>query len=382
MATLFDEIEFNPKKNTELKIVPKGKEVLSKEQQEFNRLTKSIQKSEQDIILKEEALNRMLEYHGKTVALQEREHCRILVDFCKEIDVKTTEFKLSKKTKEMVTEIIEEFLDEAFVHLEVTDDLEKLHKKWCENEPQEVSAFEKGMTNRMFASMFADMFGVDIDVDFNDFDPTDPEQVRKIEEQLRSKFEEQKATTKTKKKTKRQLEIENKQKAEEELKSKNIRSVYISLSKLLHPDFETDEDLKQQKEEVMKQVTAAYENKDLSTLLRLELEWGLKTHENLTELSEQKLKIFIQVLKERRQELNHELRMLYVHPRFQPIAEVSFRSEKGALNELTKQAKAIELNNRMTEKNKNIFSTLNSKKEISAFISELYDSVFDDYDFW
>lgn len=238
------------------------------------------------------------------------------------------------------------------------------------------------MNNRMYSSMFADMFGVDIDVDFNDFDPTDPEQVRKIEEQLRAKFEEKKANEKPRKKTKKELEKEKLLKAEEELKSKSLRSVYITLSKLLHPDFETDEDVKQQKEEVMKQVTTAYEKKDLSTLLRLELEWGLKTHENLIELSEQKLKIFIQVLKERRQELNHELRILHTHPRFQPIAEVSFRSEKGALNELTKHAKAIELNNRMTEKNKNIFATLNSKKEISDFISELYDSVFDHYDFW
>lgn len=128
MATLFDEIEFNPKKSAELKIVPKGKEILSKEQQEFNRLTKSIQKGEQEILLKEKALNRMLEYHGKTVALKVREHCRILADFCKEIDAKATEHKLSKKTIDMITGIMVEFMDEAFVHLEVTDNLEKLHK--------------------------------------------------------------------------------------------------------------------------------------------------------------------------------------------------------------------------------------------------------------
>ena len=46
----------------------------------------------------------------------------------------------------------------------------------------------------------------------------------------------------------------------------------MSLAKMLHSDLETDETLKLEREELMKKVTAAYQDKDLNTLLKLEIE--------------------------------------------------------------------------------------------------------------
>lgn len=50
-------------------------------------------------------------------------------------------------------------------------------------------------------------------------------------------------------------------KHEELSRLKNIRSIYIALAKVLHPDTEADETLKAEKEEIMKKVTSSYEGR-------------------------------------------------------------------------------------------------------------------------
>ena len=91
-----------------------------------------------------------------------------------------------------------------------------------------------------------------IDIDLGDLDFDDPESLGKIHERLHQAkvdIDEKLANRKTsRKKTKKQLEAEEISKIQEELKNKNLRSVYLSLAKILHPDSETDPDLKAEKE--------------------------------------------------------------------------------------------------------------------------------------
>ena len=115
----------------------------------------------------------------------------------------------------------------------------------------------------------------DMDVDMDQL--KDPEQF----EQFREVFEEkaqrgpsagQRKESKTQEKAR--LAREAKEKAAADLKAKSVRSIYISLAKLVHPDTETDELQRAVKEEEMKKLSAAYEAKDLPTLLRMEMEWN------------------------------------------------------------------------------------------------------------
>ena len=110
------------------------------------------------------------------------------------------------------------------------------------------------------------------------------------------------------------------------INNKNLRSVYLSLAKILHPDSETDADLKLEKEEIMKQVTKAYEDKDIITLLVIETQWLKNTEERLANIKEDVAAIYIQLLKEQAKKLRQQKSELRYHPRFQYVS--SFISDK------------------------------------------------------
>jgi hypothetical protein len=121
------------------------------------------------------------------------------------------------------------------------------------------------------------------------------------------------------KKTQKQLAKEERERQAEEFAKKSLRSLYLSLVKILHPDAELDESAKGEKEKLMKEVTAAYEAGDLHTLLRLESDWVVRESSNLGSLPEKKLKAYLSALKEQAQELEEELASLDFSPRYGPI---------------------------------------------------------------
>ena len=171
-------------------------------------------------------------------------------------------------------------------------------------------------------------------------------------------------------------------KAEEELKTKSIRSIYITLAKILHPDTETDDEKKLEKEELMKKVTVAYDQKDLTTLLKLEMEWVHKTSEHLEKLTEEKLKIYISTLKQQVMELQNERMQLAYHPRYESIADYVRLSENYAATKITRDGK--ELKSILDSLNEHIlfFKRPEAKKTIVKFCKDYCEPEDDYHDIW
>ncbi len=67
-----------------------------------------------------------------------------------------------------------------------------------------------------------------------------------------------------------ETEEERQKRMLQEMQKKSITSLYRQLVKTLHPDLEQNPEQKTWKESLMKEITAAYENGDLPSLLRLE----------------------------------------------------------------------------------------------------------------
>jgi len=141
---------------------------------------------------------------------------------------------------------------------------------------------------------------------------------------------------KTSQQNKKPTKKEQLQAQAEELKLKNIRSIYISLVKVLHPDTEQDEALKVQKNELMKKVTTAYENKDISTLLRLEAEWISQTNSRLDSVTDATLKLYNETLYQRLQELEYKKFMLLRNPIYENIQHLVHLNEKRISSEIDK----------------------------------------------
>jgi hypothetical protein len=151
---------------------------------------------------------------------------------------------------------------------------------------------------------------------------TQEEMIKKmleIQDELKQQAEAKQHKRSSNKKTKKQLEKVEKERLLEEARTKNISSIYRQLAKAFHPDLEQNEELKLEKEQLMKQLTTAYEKKDLHTLLTLEIAWIQKEETNPDKLGDEKLKIYNEVLKQQVQELEHEIQALLEHPRYQPL---------------------------------------------------------------
>ena len=75
-----------------------------------------------------------------------------------------------------------------------------------------------------------------------------------------------------------------------------LRTVYRQLASALHPDREPDEDARKRKTTLMSEVNAAYERKDLSTLLRIQLQAAQVDASKAGVLSDAKLKAMCDLL--------------------------------------------------------------------------------------
>lgn len=382
MAKLFDE---GKSKEMTLQITAKNQQALSKMQLDFNKIIARTQKLEKDLIKKELELDNLLQFYHENLFPHIAETQDLQIKLCFILDKTFKKHSFPKKIKEQATEIILFLFGEAFTDREPNKEQEELFNAWSNITYQEELAESKAFEKTMFSSFFN--FNFDVDLDLEDFDMDDPESIQKMKAALDEKMkatQQAEGEPKTKKKTKKQLEKEEMLKAEEELKTKNIRSIYISLTKVLHPDIESDDVLKKEKEEIMKQVTRAYEEKDLSTLLKLEMEWIHKTTEYLTELSEQKLKTYILVMRERARELEGEKYHLTNHPKYMSVQSYRNMSEKSAIKEIKNEVDVVKSLNNSLRENISKIPDITGKKEITSLIHTIYkdlpledESIFD-----
>lgn len=176
-------------------------------------------------------------------------------------------------------------------------------------------------------SIMEEAFGeFGIDIDFSDLQPHATEKglaakAAEMAERVRTKVEEEAgaSTRSDRSKSKRQSAKEARLQQAEEIRKKSLATIYRQLAKVLHPDLEPDPERKQRKSALMQDLTTAYRNNDLHSLLRLELAWIDREEGDLERLTDEKLVAYNQVLKEQTNELQWELDELPYHPRYQPI---------------------------------------------------------------
>lgn len=124
------------------------------------------------------------------------------------------------------------------------------------------------------------------------------------------------AQAKARKPSAAQLKKERREADLEEARKRSISTVYKQLAKVLHPDLERDPERRLEKERLMQELTVAYKNGDLHTLLRLELEFIHCEQGDLNHLGEEKLKIYCELLGEQITTLEAAARNVPTDPRY------------------------------------------------------------------
>jgi hypothetical protein len=251
-------------------------------------------------------------------------------------------------------------------------DLRDLFKRVHGTSYEDVARKEVDQVRSVMESMFAD-FGLDIDL--SDLRPDmSPEEVARrmaeMSDTVQQKMQENEDNFRqTGRKTKRQLKQEERMRQVEETRKKNTTSIYRQLARALHPDLESDEARRQSKVALMQELTTAYHRNDLHTLLRLELEWIHREEGNLERLTDEKLAIYNQVLKDQFFQLKLEIEGLACHPRYAPIAvmgdfDIEVRTDGPA------EARRLDFIIRDMETSLALMRERNGEKEVRSAIKE------------
>ena len=304
-----------------------GKQKLSKNQEAFNKLTKKIERLQKEIEKKQMQLDLAMKLYGTEVLTsrmkiteQRRELIIVLWD-----NYKTK--KLSKADQRYLKQIIREHLQSLLMELGPVEPdavIKKIFEELEGDNYDEMLEQEKEMAREEMVEELK-KFKVNLkDIDTNN----EEELAKKLHETRQKLFEEHieneeqhQKNRKEKKKSAKQIEAEKLQQEIDEMKNKNIGTIYKQLAKLFHPDLEQDEERKLEKEILMKELTVAYEAKNLHALLTLELRWIHKENEHLESLTEEKLAVYLQILKEQAQELEYEKSEIYDHPQYAVLVQ-------------------------------------------------------------
>lgn len=358
-------------------VVTKSKQQLSKKQQEFYKYTASISTLKEKILKIQTKLDDL-----ELICTKELDPGFIKVAKAK-FEVATViadSIKLHKYTQvqlERTKEVISDLCEIAFRSFIPTLEEQNFYNKWAPQSYEEYKEIELNIEKEFLAEMMSDEYG--IDVDMSDL-KNDPESYFQFQQKLEEQLKEKSEATSTRKKTKKQLAAEEKRKAAEELKSKSLRSVYVSLAKLLHPDLEEDENMKSQKNELMKEVTAAYESKDLPTLLKIEMQWAFKESENIEKLTDEKLDIFISLLKDQVKELKSEIKSFEYNPKYERVADFLYMPVNRALQEIINSKYSLELEYKYILNDAQKFAKPHAKKQIVDFVNGYVENMYKDDD--
>ena len=300
-----------------------NKKRLTRNQEAFNKVTAQIEKLRKEITRKQLQLDQAMEMFSATIhplRLKKAEVQRKIFDIV--LGVYRSK-RHSKPDQRILKQILKEEMYDILQALTDPPD-EELKNAFLELEGESyerVLKREDAQMKEELTQMFEQM---NIDIDLSDVE--DETQFAEKIAEARQKFldeeEHRQHQRRTyKKKTASQIEKEKMQQAAEDLKQKNIGTIYRQLAKLFHPDLEQDEKRRAEKEILMKELTTAYQSKNLHELLLLELKWIHKETNHLETLTEEKLAVYLQVLREQAKELELEKYNLSSEPRYQILVE-------------------------------------------------------------
>ncbi len=325
--------ELYTKKQQSLVINTAGKKVLTKNQEAFNKLTKRIEKLHKDVEKKELQFDTALKIYGNEIhpiVNQLDAHKRNLVTILWDI---YQSHKLSKTDQRHLKTILKDHVI-ALCHQPGGREDETLKAMFTQLNGETFESIERKEKESLKEELLRAAKLMDLDINLDGIDTGDlnamQEKVVELEQKMAEKQEKEeqqynqfkKSKAAAKKKTAKQLESERMQKAADEMKQKNISTIYKQLAKLFHPDLEQDEERKIEKEVLMKELTAAYEAKNLHTLLMLELKWIHNENDHLETLGEEKLSIYLQILREQARDLEYEINSISHQPRYAVLMEV------------------------------------------------------------
>ena len=125
---------------------------------------------------------------------------------------------------------------------------------------------------------------------------------------------------------------QDKQAQAEKLVNQSLKSVYLQIASIIHPDREPDESKKAEKTELLQRANEAYEQEDLFYLLKLQLEVEQSKNGSNKGLSTEQVKFYQQALEAQSQALKKQIQELIDSLVWSNKAKIAVSKSKGQLN--------------------------------------------------
>lgn len=125
---------------------------------------------------------------------------------------------------------------------------------------------------------------------------------------------------------------QDKQAQAEKLVNQSLKTVYLKIASIIHPDREPDESKKAEKTELLQRANEAYEQEDLFFLLKLQLEVEQSKNGSNKGLSAEQVKFYQQALEAQSQALKKQIQELIDSLVWSNKAKIAVQKSKGQLN--------------------------------------------------
>ena len=302
--------------------------VLSPAQIEFNRLMAQLETARAKFERERVRLDRIMDALAHQLMPLIEETHRLDFELIMYLQNALSTFKLTYRRRESLEDLLRERARDLVVdtcglapaQLEALQKLMgEIDPDWIERESEEM----EGDFDDLRAMMEETAREAGLEVDLSDIDlRQNPEEgMRKLHERFAA-AKAAAARPLSRKQTKSQIERERKQRAVEEAKQRDLKTIYKQLAKVLHPDLETNPDLRANKEEWMKRLTSAHAAGDLRELLRIELEWLGEESSNLAAAGDEKLKVYSLILKEQIDDVKSRTFTLIDEPQYSSLQRI------------------------------------------------------------
>lgn len=288
-----------------------GRASLSATQREFNLLMARLEKERAEVGREQRRLDQCLDECVRELIPIEQKIQRQRLNIALRIREVLKSIKFSRRRREALKQMLHQKVGELLQNPSgfSESEIETLEEIARETSPFASEAEQREAESSEFQMLREEIEGLaraaGVDIDLDDLDPhEDPMEFQaKVFERIQAAAEalqnpSHPGKKKPRKPTKAQLEKERRQREVEEAKSRDLKSLYKQLAKALHPDLESDPELKRHKEEWMKRLTTAHAAGDLRELLRIEMEWLGEEASNLSSASDEKLRVYCLILKE------------------------------------------------------------------------------------
>lgn len=297
----------------DVKIIPQANIEHSPQQNKLNRLIDQIEQQKLELEKWKNAQDEIRAYSQKALMPAYRELYSTLYIQMQTLWSSLNRFDLNKTDLHTVESKIQDLAkllkDSSMLSKEQLQQVNEMHTYF--EQSAHFAQSKKKLKKNVVAETHIDIESEQV---YDDVEDWDTEQYQQAREQARLKRQN------------------DKQAQAEKMTTQSLKSVYLKIASIIHPDREPDEAKKVEKTELLQRANEAYAKEDLFYLLKLQMEVEQNKSESKKGLTAEQVKFYQMALEAQYQTLKQQTQVLIDSLVWSEKAKIAVQKSKGQLN--------------------------------------------------